>query len=130
MGAARARNLVLDSGALIALERADRRIRALLDLAWRANARVVIPVGVLAQVWRDGSRQARIARLLGSPAISFEILDVEGARACGVLCGRARSADVIDASVVLSALRHRAVIITSDEADLRRLDPAVAIEGI
>ncbi|MFZ5471866.1 MAG: PIN domain-containing protein [Myxococcota bacterium] len=130
MGAMRPRSLVLDSGALIALERAEGRIRALLDLGTRGRALIVVPVGVIAQVWRGGARQARIARLLSSPSITVEALHEEDARACGVLCGRAKTADVIDASLVVSALRHRAIIVTSDVADIRRLDTTVAIEKI
>ncbi|MBI3185296.1 MAG: PIN domain-containing protein [Myxococcales bacterium] len=120
----------MDSGALIALERGEGKVRALLELALRTRARVVVPAGVIAQVWRGGARQARLARFLCSPATAVDALDAEAARACGVLCGRAGTSDAIDASVVVSALRHRAVIVTSDAQDIRRLDAAVAVEAI
>jgi hypothetical protein len=44
--------LVLDAGALIGLERNDRRMWARLDAAAKAALDVVVPVGALAQVWR------------------------------------------------------------------------------
>jgi hypothetical protein len=37
---------------------------------------------------------------------------------------------VIDASVVLIARRERAVIVTSDAGDVRRLDPDVVVVRI
>lgn len=130
MGAPRPRPVVLDSGALIALERGDGRVRALLELALERNVPIIIPVGVLAQVWRDGARQVRLGRFLHAPEIEFESMGPETARACGVLCGMAHTSDAIDASVVIAALRHRAVIVTSDPDDMRRLDATVAVESL
>ena len=49
-------------------------------------------------------------------------LDLDEARAAGSLCGITGTADVIDASVALLAKRHHATVVTSDPADLRRLD--------
>ena len=56
MGAARARSslgLTLDAGALIALERGDRRVVALLREALDRRVRICVPAGVVAQVWRN-----------------------------------------------------------------------------
>lgn len=119
--------LVLDSGALIAFERGDRRVVALLARGLDHQLPITVPAGVVGQVWRDGSRQARLARLLGAPQVQVEALDDEAARQAGQLCGARRTADVIDASVVLCARRRRASVVTSDSDDLRRLDPAVPL---
>lgn len=56
-----AAGVTLDTGALIALDRGDRRMIALLDraLAQRRNFR--IPAGVVAQAWRDGGIQVALA---------------------------------------------------------------------
>jgi hypothetical protein len=121
---------VLDAGALIALDRADERVRALLALALRSEARIVLPAGVIGQVWRDGARQVRLARFLSDPYLTVDVLDAEESRACGVLCGRTRHPDVIDASVVVSARRHQAVVVTSDPKDIRRLSADVVIHSI
>jgi len=51
-------------------------------------------------------------------------------RPVGILCGRAGTSDVIDASVILIARRARASIVTSDTDDLRRLDPTATLHRI
>ena len=86
-----------------------------------------MPAGVTAQVWRDGARPARLARLVKSGVLAIAHLDLSEARAAGVLCGETRTSDVIDATVALLARRHDAVVVTSDPDDIRRLDPALAV---
>jgi predicted nucleic acid-binding protein len=113
----------LDTGALIAIERGDRRMQALLDEAHLAGAHLTIPAGVLAQAWRGTPRQARLARLLSLPTVTVAPLDESTAKAAGVLCGRAGTADVVDASVVLAGRLNRHTVVTSDPDDLRRIDP-------
>lgn len=122
MGPARPRAVVLDAGALVAFERNDRRVRRLIELAADHGASLHVPAGVIAQVWRDGARQARLSRLVSSGLLDVRNLDLEEARAAGSLCGITGTADVVDASVALLARRHRAVVATSDPDDLRRLD--------
>ena len=119
--------LVLDSGALIALERADEFVRSLTERAVRTGTDIHVPAGVVAQVWRNGTRQARLATLLRSRGIKVAPLDLGEARAAGVLCGRSGTADIVDASVVLLARRHRAPVITSDPDDLARIDPTLTL---
>ena len=123
MGARRPRTVVLDSGALIAFEKNDRKVRTLIELALAHGAPLWTTGGVVAQVWRDGSRQARLARLLGSDLVRVQPLDREEAQATGAICGETGSKDIVDASVVLLARKHAAAIVTSDPDDLRRLDP-------
>ena len=127
MGQEGPRPVVLDSGALIAFERNDRKVRALVELALKLGRPLHVPSGVIAQVWRDGSRQARLARLIGSGVLLVQPLDTEEAQAVGVLCGRAHSHDVVDASVVLLARRYRARVVSSDPADLRKLDSSLDV---
>jgi hypothetical protein len=119
--------LTLDSGALIALERADRRMVALVVRARERGDLLAIPAGVVGQVWRDGRKQARIARLLASELVEVEPLDDQRARAAGQLCGVARTSDVIDASVVLCARARKQAVATSDVDDLKRLDPRLML---
>jgi hypothetical protein len=115
--------LTLDAGALIAFERNDRRIVALLSRALHHGWALAVPAGVVAQVWRDGRRQARLARLLATDEVEVEMLDDRRAREAGQLCGVRGTADVIDASVVLGARVRGDRIVTSDPGDLERLDP-------
>jgi len=115
--------LTLDAGALIAFERNERRVIALLARALEHELQIAVPAGVVGQVWRDGRRQARLARLLASSEVTVEALDDARARAAGQLCGARATSDVIDASVVLCAREHRHRIVTSDPDDLSTLDP-------
>ncbi|MGH9300747.1 MAG: PIN domain-containing protein [Acidimicrobiales bacterium] len=117
--------LTLDAGALIAFERSERKAVVLVARARERNEPLSIPAGVIGQVWRDGRRQAHLARLLGSRAVEVVVLDDFGARAAGQLCGVSGTADVIDATVVLCAQRRGHRVATSDFADMLRLDPAL-----
>jgi predicted nucleic acid-binding protein len=114
----------LDAGALIALERGDRRMLALVKRARETRARLAIPAGALGQAWRDGARQALLARLvLSTDVVEVVPLDARAAKEAGQLCGVTGTADVVDASVVLCARARRHAVVTSDVPDLRRLDP-------
>ncbi len=119
--------LVLDAGALIAVERADRPTLMLMEAARRQGRNLVVPAGVVAQVWRGGSRQARLARFLAARGVEVEALTEDGAKAAGLVCGQAGASDVVDASVVVTARRHRATVVSSDRADLELLDPGIAL---
>ena len=126
MGRARARTaagLVLDAGALIALDRGDKRMIALLDRALAQGRILRVPAGVVGQAWRDGRVQVVLARFLRSKEVEIVPLDEELARSCGELCRAAKARDVIDASVAILARERRDPIVTSDPDDLRRLDP-------
>lgn len=122
--------VTLDTGALIALEKGSGRVIALLQRLVEKRGSVRIPAGVVGQAWRDGSRQAVLARLLASPEVSVIPLDLPLGKACGELCGATSTADVVDASVVLVAREHGDAILTSDVSDLIRLDPSARLEAI
>jgi PIN domain nuclease of toxin-antitoxin system len=112
----------LDAGALIALESGSPYMRELIRLAIANSAPLAIPAGVLAQVWRASARQARVARLLGSPLVEVVPLDRSAAVAVGKLCAQTGARDVVDVSVVLCAKQRRHTVITSDPGDLREID--------
>jgi predicted nucleic acid-binding protein len=121
----------LDTGALIALERGEERVIALLHRALAMPDAVIhIPAGVLAQAFRDGHRQVVLARLLKHRQTRVVPLDDEIARVIGVLLGVRGAGDVVDASVVVCARRYRQPVVTGDARDLRRLDPKVLLEVI
>ncbi|MBM4362335.1 MAG: PIN domain-containing protein [Deltaproteobacteria bacterium] len=127
---ARTASVTLDAGALIALDRGDRRMIALLAEAVRGRTIFHVPAGALGQAWRDGATQATLARFLKGEGVRIEALDAHIARASGELCGHSRTRDVIDASVVLCAREHGGVVLTSDPADLRRLDGDLPLERV
>ena len=119
-------SVVLDTGALIALDRGDPRMMALLDRLAGRGEPVVIASGVVAQAWR-GPRQARLARLLGAQETEVVALDEMSARAVGVLLARSGTSDVVDGQVVLVARQREAPVISSDQDDLLRLDPGLRV---
>jgi len=130
MGKERPQAVVLDAGALIAFERGDDRMRALVRLALQTHSRLLVPAGVVARVFRDGARQARLRALLSGATTEVPVLDQALAEAAGRLCGRTRTSDVIDATVVLTARRANAPVVTSDVGDLRRLDATLRLERV
>lgn len=126
----RNQGVTLDAGALIALEKGDGRMIALLQQALKMKRHFHVPAGVVGQVWRRGNRQVTLARFFHSVDVRIEPLDEHLAKACGELCGACGTSDVIDASVVISARMHGGVIISSDPDDLTQLDPRAHIERI
>ena len=115
--------VVLDTGALIALDRGERGLWVMLDEAHSASHLVQVPVAVVAQAWRGGTRQARLARAL--KRCQEVPLDIQTARELGELCGRTRTDDVIDASVAVTAARASrrggVDVLTSDRSDIAPL---------
>jgi hypothetical protein len=105
-------------------------MNALVQRAKDLGRSIVVPAGVLGQVWRDRRRQARIADLLAGRNVVVEELTRARAQAAGELCGRSRTTDLIDASVVVAAWRNGRVVVSSDAADLRRLDPSLDVVPI
>lgn len=111
-------NLVLDAGALIGIARDDRRVAGLIELGRRAGASLVTAAPVVAQAWRDGSRQARLARHLSM--IDIRDTRLAEAKAAGELLAAGGMSDAVDALVALLALPGDQ-ILTSDGKDLRIL---------
>jgi hypothetical protein len=123
--------LTLDSGALLAFEARDRRMDVLVQRAKDLGRLMVIPTGVLAQVWRGrGPRQVRLAALVNSRDVIVQDLTRTHARVVGELCGRSGTSDVIDASVVVAAWAHGRVVVTSDPDNIRRLDASLTIVSV
>ena len=131
MGKTRARpataGITLDTGALIALDRGDKRMIALLQQALAQGRAFRVPSGALAQAWRDGRNQVTLARFLRGVEVEVIPLDDQLARSCGELCSATNTYDIIDASVVILARERRDSIVTSAPHDLRHLDPAAQI---
>lgn len=117
----------LDAGALIALERGSRRVGAAVKRAVDLGHAVHVVPEVLAQVWRGGSRQARLAAFLSSTDLEVPVYDAETARAVGRLAGLSGHHDVVDVHVVLHALLHDLTVLTSDPDDLRAVHPSVRL---
>lgn len=95
----------------------------MLRVAADDSSIVQVPAGAIGQAWRDGARQALLARALQH--CDEVALEGTSARAAGRLCSKTSTADLIDASVaiaaaVLSRAEH-VVILTSDRDDIALL---------
>ncbi|MGI8699628.1 MAG: PIN domain-containing protein [Nocardioidaceae bacterium] len=111
---------VLDAGALIALDRGDRDTWALVTEVHRAGQRPVVPAPVIAQAWRGGQRQARLARVLSG--VELVLADGPVSRRAGELLGKSRTIDVLDALVALAAQdRPGCEVLTSDPGHIHHL---------
>jgi hypothetical protein len=109
---------VLDAGAMVAIDKGDRRVGAILRVLQRDGAPVLTSAAAVAQVWRDGRRQANLARVL--PGVDIAALDDIEAKRVGELLRASNSNDLVDAHVAL-LVRPGASVLTSDEADIRAL---------
>ncbi|RIQ21055.1 hypothetical protein DY240_16000 [Jiangella rhizosphaerae] len=114
--------ITYDTGALVAAEANRVDIWALHRDALRHEIRPVVPAAVLAQAWRGGP-QHQLSRLLRGCKI--EPMTEQLAREAGAACGAARTSDVVDATVVISALSRGDLVVTSDPGDLAHLADAL-----
>jgi hypothetical protein len=111
--------LILDAGALVAVERANREVVALIKGELAAGRSPVTHGGIVGQVWRGGGgRGARVAQLL--PGLDVRPLDAALGRQAGMLLGKARRVDVIDAALSLLAADGD-MVLTSDPGDIAPL---------
>ena len=119
--------ITLDAGALIALDRNDRRVLVLLARAGETGARITVPATALAQAIRRPQQQARLARLIRQPATDVIPLDRVDATNVGRLLAASQTSDIADAHVVICARRSQQRVVTSDPGDLHALDPAIQL---
>jgi predicted nucleic acid-binding protein len=119
--------VTLDAGALIALDRDDRRVVVLLARARETAARVTVPVSALAQAIRRPDRQVRLSRLIRQPTTDVIDLGRVDATNVGRLLAASGTSDIADAHVVICARRADQPVVTSDPADLYRLDPELRL---
>lgn len=109
---------VLDSGALIAIDRRDRKVGAMLRVLQREAAPVRTSAGAVAQVWRAGQRQVNLARTL--PGLDIAVLEELAARKVGELLGLSGTSDLVDAHVAL-LVHPGGQVLTSDDQDIKAL---------
>lgn len=114
--------LTYDTGALIAAEARNQDLWALHEEALERLISPVVPAGVLAQAWRGGP-QPNLSMFLSGCVV--EGFDEVRARRVGSALARARTKDVVDASVVIGALERGSLVVTSDPDDLNRIADAL-----
>lgn len=120
--------MILDAGALLAVDRDDRAAIARLRAAQQHGLELRTNAMVVAQVWRDrDGRQVNLARLLR--ATDVRAVSPRDGREAGVLQGEASTSDPVDATVVLLAGPGDR-ILTSDPADIARLAAAAGSRAL
>ena len=109
---------VLDSGALIAIDRRDRKVGAMLRVLQQEAEPVRTSAGAVAQVWRAGRQQVNLARTL--PGLDVAVLDELAAKKVGELLGSSGTSDLVDAHVAL-LVHPGGQVLTSDDQDIKAL---------
>jgi hypothetical protein len=113
--------IILDSGAIIASERNDPTLGAILKAARKNRTPILVPATVVAETWRGPSTHARAAHLFGS-VDGFPELNEQSARQVGALLAISKTAAIVDGNVVAIAIALRpATIVTSDVHDVTHL---------
>lgn len=105
---------MLDAGFLISVDRDEEPARVMITALHRKRTALHTTDPVVAQVWRNGRRQARLAAFLKS----VEVHPLDDGRAVGQLLARSGTSDVVDAHLVVLAVRLRDAILTGDQGDL------------
>lgn len=114
--------MILDAGVLIAVDRGTDQAREYLISAGRNGDVLHTTAPIAAQVWRNGSRQARLTRALRfmtlHPFLPGDVAVV------GETLRRSGTADVVDAHLYVVAERIGHNILTSDTDDFASLQHA------
>jgi hypothetical protein len=118
--------VVLDAGGLIAIDRLDRQVGAILRVAQMEKIPVRTSAAVVSQVWRNGSRQASLARVLAG--VDAASLDDATAKAVGEILATSNTADVVDGHLGL-IVRSGDTVLTSDTADIKRILTARQVDA-
>jgi predicted nucleic acid-binding protein len=110
---------VFDTGALISAERGKQRASRFLQLVQVGRARVLVPLAVVAEWWRERN-DVRDEILAASEIVA----SVPAAKAAGVALGRMKDVHArltVDAIVMATAALADAVLITGDPQDFDKL---------
>lgn len=116
--------LVLDAGGLIAVDRHDRAVGAMLRVAQQEKIPVRTSAAVIGQVWRNGSLQANLARVLAG--VDAATLDGATGRSVGEILALSRTADVVDGHLGL-VVQSGDTVLTSDANDIKKILAARAV---
>ena len=119
--------LILDAGAFVAVEKPDRRIGAMSRVLQQRRTPVRTSSAVVAQIWRDGRKQAAISRLLAG--VDTRPLAPDDDKRTGELLAAARTNDVVDGHVAILA-EDGDFVMTSDKREIERLLEARGIAVI
>ena len=107
--------MIVDAGLLVTFDRGERGARSFLAASVRADEALHTSAPVLAEVWRDGAQQTLLAHIAKS--ITVHPFAADDYTAVGQLLARSGTGEVVDAHLVVLAVRTGHGIITSDAVD-------------
>ena len=111
--------MIIDAGPfIIDGENVNSRLWALIKRAAQRDADLHTTHPVLAQVWRQPSRQANLARALRH----FDIHPLDESVSVGRRLASSKTSDVVDAHLTVVAEGLGTYILTSDPDDKARLE--------
>lgn len=108
-----------DSGLLIRLDRGDQQAWAWFKRATQRGEPPLVCSVAVAESWRDGRKQARLASVLN--ACDVVVVEESLARLAGEALAAVPGAGVADALIAASAARAGATLVTEDHDDMRAL---------
>ncbi|MBK7165031.1 MAG: hypothetical protein IPH81_07025 [Candidatus Microthrix sp.] len=112
-------SVIVDAGPFIVDgEQVNSRLWALIKRATERGDDLHTTHPVLAQVWRDPTRQANLARALRS----FDIHPLDESRSVGRRLAATGTSDVVDAHLAVVAQSLGTFILTGDPDDMALLD--------
>ncbi len=117
---------VFDAGALIAIDRNDPQMARALKLAARQGLEITTVAPVVGQAWRDGTRQARLARTL--KLVRVRPVGLAESQDAGELLARSGTSDIVDACVAM-VVTPGDQLFTSDVGDIKTLLDARSIKA-
>lgn len=117
--------MILDAGFLVSVDRGERSAQEFLNAALQRHTPLHTTHPIVAQVWRNGSRQARLARFL----TTITIHHLADGRTVGAILARSGTADVVDAHLVAVAIELSEPILTGDVVDLEVLTNSLPSGG-
>jgi predicted Zn-dependent protease len=113
--------VILDAGFLISVDRSERNAHSFLTAATRSETALHTTEPVVAQVWRSGSRQVRLSKFLRS----IRVHPLDDGKPVGQLLAASATTDVVDAHLVLTAVRLGEEVLTGDPDDIGVLATAL-----
>jgi hypothetical protein len=119
--------LLFDAGAFIALDRNDRASWRRLANANADGVAMVTHAGIIAQVWRSPTRQARLAQV--TKGFDVRPLTFALAKTAGELLAATTTSDVHDAALALLC-QPGDVLLTSDVNDLSTLLSELGVQNV
>ena len=99
----------------------------ILDETLRGTVEIVLPRTVIAQVWRGTPRQANVGRLVSAGRrqgglVIIDELTAERSKEIGIMIGKTSHPDIVDVHVALAAAERGHAVLTSDDADIARVN--------